>query len=105
MPAIPHLTMAQVGRLITSDPAEEKAQKALKALLNKITPQNFEKISKQIIEEIQQRNKAVTLQGFIDQIFDKALIETTFSELYAELVDRQGVHLIACSAIIQRLLP
>ena len=40
----------------------------------------------QIVEVINERKKAITLRGFIDQIFDKALIETTFAELYAKLV-------------------
>ena len=40
----------------------------------------------QIVDTINERKKANTLRGFIDQIFDKALIETTFAELYAKLV-------------------
>jgi len=76
----------KIGNVVTDDPEEEKAQKALKSTLNKITPQNFEKITAQIIEKIKEREKAKTLSGFIDQIFDKALTETTFAELYAKLV-------------------
>ena len=76
----------KIGHVITEDPEEEKAQKSLKSMLNKITPQNFEKITKQIIDKINERKKAKTLSGFIGQIFDKALTETTFSELYARLV-------------------
>ncbi len=76
----------KIGNVVTDDPEEEKAQKALKSTLNKITPQNFEKITEQIIEKINERKKAKTLSGFINQIFDKALIETTFAELYAKLV-------------------
>jgi len=76
----------KIGNVVTDDPEEEKAQKALKSTLNKITPQNFEKITDQIIEKINERKKAKTLSGLIDQIFDKALIETTFAELYAKLV-------------------
>lgn len=76
----------KIGNVVTDDPEEEKAQKALKSTLNKITPQNFEKITAQIIDKINERKKAKTLSGFIDQIFDKALIETTFAELYAKLV-------------------
>ena len=76
----------KIGKVITEDPEEERAQKALKALLNKITPENFEKIIEQIVAKFNERKKAQTLYGFIDQIFDKALIETTFSELYANLV-------------------
>ena len=40
----------------------------------------------QIVDKINERKKAQTLVGFIDQIFDKALIETTFAQLYANLV-------------------
>lgn len=76
----------RVGRVQSDDPEEERAQKALKSMLNKITPQNFEKITAQIVDKINERKKAKTLRGFIDQIFDKALAETTFSELYASLV-------------------
>jgi translation initiation factor 4G len=104
----------KMGGTVTDDPEEEKAQKSLKSMLNKITPQNFEKITEQarsiaslcmhwgiglrvllvskvrgasqIIAKITERKKAQTLSGFIDQIFDKALAETTFAELYADLV-------------------
>lgn len=78
----------KMGKTVTEDPEEEKAQKALKSMLNKITPQNFPKITAQIIDKINERKKAITLQGFIDQIFDKALTETTFAELYADLVSK-----------------
>lgn len=81
----------KMGRVTTDDPEEEKAQKALKSMLNKITPQNFAKITAQIIDKINERKKAKTLQGFIDQIFDKALTETTFAELYADLVSKYVV--------------
>jgi hypothetical protein len=40
----------------------------------------------QIVEVINERKLAQTLSGFIDQIFDKALTETHFAELYADLV-------------------
>uniref|UniRef100_A0A2P2MSP2 Eukaryotic translation initiation factor 4G n=1 Tax=Rhizophora mucronata TaxID=61149 RepID=A0A2P2MSP2_RHIMU len=60
---------------------EEAKQRQLKAILNKLTPQNFEKLFEQV--------KAVnidnigTLNGVISQIFDKALMEPTFCEMYA----------------------
>lgn len=38
----------KMGGTVTDDPEEEKAQKALKSMLNKITPQNFEKITDQV---------------------------------------------------------
>ncbi|KHG17175.1 Eukaryotic translation initiation factor 4G -like protein [Gossypium arboreum] len=50
----------EVG-IITDE--EESKQRQLKAILNKLTPQNFEKL--------------------FEQIFDKALMEPTFCEMYA----------------------
>lgn len=43
----PHRTQ-QVGATRTDDPAEEVAQKALKSLLNKITKDNFAKITDKV---------------------------------------------------------
>lgn len=60
---------------------EQAKQRQLKAILNKLTPQNFEKL----FEQVKQVNidNAVTLSGVISQIFDKALMEPTFCEMYA----------------------
>ncbi|CAA3024597.1 eukaryotic translation initiation factor 4G isoform X1 [Olea europaea subsp. europaea] len=60
---------------------EENKQRQLKAILNKLTPQNFEKL----FEQVKQVNidNVVTLSGVISQIFDKALMEPTFCEMYA----------------------
>ncbi|XP_009381940.2 eukaryotic translation initiation factor 4G isoform X1 [Musa acuminata AAA Group] len=60
---------------------EEAKQRQLKAILNKLTPQNFEKLFAQV-KEVNIDN-AVTLTGVISQIFDKALMEPTFCEMYA----------------------
>ncbi|RZC69274.1 hypothetical protein C5167_032366 [Papaver somniferum] len=60
---------------------EEVKQRRLKAILNKLTPQNFEKLFEQV-KEVNIDN-AVTLTGVISQIFDKALMEPTFCEMYA----------------------
>ncbi|XP_010269861.1 PREDICTED: eukaryotic translation initiation factor 4G-like isoform X3 [Nelumbo nucifera] len=68
----------EVGKV--SDEKENK-QRQLKAILNKLTPQNFEKLFKQV-KEVNIDN-AVTLRGVISQIFDKALMEPTFCEMYA----------------------
>ena len=81
-------TAYKVGQTTSADPEEELSQKALKALLNKITPDNFLKITEQIVAKINERKKAKTLMGFINQIFDKALAESTFAELYADLVSK-----------------
>ncbi|KMS99890.1 hypothetical protein BVRB_1g017390 isoform A [Beta vulgaris subsp. vulgaris] len=60
---------------------EQAKQRTLKAILNKLTPQNFEKLFEQV-KEVNIDN-AVTLTGVISQIFDKALTEPTFCEMYA----------------------
>ncbi|KAL1546531.1 eukaryotic translation initiation factor 4G-like isoform X1 [Salvia divinorum] len=61
---------------------EEAKQRQLKGILNKLTPQNFEKL----FQQVQQVNidNVVTLSGVISQIFDKALMEPTFCEMYAD---------------------
>ncbi|CAG9459982.1 unnamed protein product [Pedinophyceae sp. YPF-701] len=75
-----------IGQVSGDDPEEEKRQKTFKSLLNKLTPDNFEKLLDKILNvEMPQK---VTLVGLVDQIFDKALTETTFSDLYAQLCER-----------------
>ncbi|XP_010934513.1 eukaryotic translation initiation factor 4G isoform X2 [Elaeis guineensis] len=61
---------------------EEAKQRQLKGILNKLTPQNFEKLFQQV-KEVNIDN-AGTLTGVIAQIFDKALMEPTFCEMYAD---------------------
>ncbi|KAJ1291366.1 hypothetical protein BS78_02G311500 [Paspalum vaginatum] len=60
---------------------EESKQRQLKAILNKLTPQNFEKLFEQVKEV--NIDSVATLTGVISQIFDKALMEPTFCEMYA----------------------
>ncbi|KQJ83878.2 eukaryotic translation initiation factor 4G isoform X1 [Brachypodium distachyon] len=60
---------------------EEAKQRQLKAILNKLTPQNFEKLFEQV--KALNIDNIVTLNGVISQIFDKALMEPTFCEMYA----------------------
>ncbi|XP_020586191.1 eukaryotic translation initiation factor 4G-like [Phalaenopsis equestris] len=69
----------EVGKSIDE---EEQKQRLLKAILNKLTPQNFEKLFSQV-KDVKIDN-AVTLSGVISQIFDKALMEPTFCEMYAD---------------------
>ncbi|XP_039002975.1 eukaryotic translation initiation factor 4G-like isoform X3 [Hibiscus syriacus] len=68
----------EVGK-VTDEEASKQRQ--LKAILNKLTPQNFEKLFEQV-KEVNIDN-VVTLTGVISQIFDKALMEPTFCEMYA----------------------
>lgn len=70
---------------------EEAKQRQLKAILNKLTPQNFEKLFEQV-KEVNIDN-AVTLTGVISQIFDKALMEPTFCEMYADFCFHLSVEL------------
>ncbi|XP_052194184.1 eukaryotic translation initiation factor 4G-like isoform X2 [Diospyros lotus] len=68
----------QVGKVAD----EEKAkQRQLKAILKKLTPLNFDKLFEQV--KAVNINNAVTLTGVVTQIFDKALMEPTFCEMYA----------------------
>jgi len=60
---------------------EEAKQRQLKGILNKLTPQNFEKLFEQVKEV--NIDSVATLTGVISQIFDKALMEPTFCEMYA----------------------
>ncbi|KAE8702023.1 Eukaryotic translation initiation factor 4G [Hibiscus syriacus] len=69
----------EVGK-VTDD--EALKQRQLKAILNKLTPQNFEKLFEQV--KAVNIDNAVTLTGVISQIFDKALMEPTFCEMYAD---------------------
>ncbi|CAE6076869.1 unnamed protein product [Arabidopsis arenosa] len=61
---------------------EQAKQRQLKGILNKLTPQNFEKLFEQV--KSVNIDNAVTLSGVISQIFDKALMEPTFCEMYAD---------------------
>ncbi|RZC29199.1 Eukaryotic translation initiation factor 4G isoform E [Glycine soja] len=70
------------GFEITADIDEEQAkQRQLKGILNKLTPQNFEKLFDQV--RAVNIDNVVTLNGVISQIFEKALMEPTFCEMYA----------------------
>ncbi|KAG8391473.1 hypothetical protein BUALT_Bualt01G0191400 [Buddleja alternifolia] len=72
----------EIGRVADEEEAKQRQLKGilnkLKQLkiLNKLTPQNFEKL----FEQVKQVNidTVVTLCGVVSQIFDKALMEPTF---------------------------
>jgi len=69
----------EVGKVTDEEQAK---QRQLKAILNKLTPQNFEKLFEQV--KAVNIDNAATLTGVISQIFDKALMEPTFCEMYAD---------------------
>ncbi|KAK9706310.1 hypothetical protein RND81_07G115900 [Saponaria officinalis] len=68
----------EVGKVTDEEQAK---QRKLKGILNKLTPQNFERLFEQV-KEVNIDND-ITLTGVISQIFDKALTEPTFCEMYA----------------------
>ncbi|PWA13633.1 initiation factor eIF-4 gamma, MA3, Armadillo-type fold protein [Artemisia annua] len=78
----------EVGKITDEEQAK---QRQLKGILNKLTPQNFEKL----FEQVKQVNidNANTLSGVIGQIFDKALMEPTFVEMYANFCSRLAVEM------------
>ena len=57
-----------VGQTKSEDPEEEKKQKQIKSVLNKLTPQNFDKLVLLLVEIKFDQEKS--LVGLIDQIFD-----------------------------------
>ncbi|KAJ7568258.1 hypothetical protein O6H91_01G025400 [Diphasiastrum complanatum] len=69
----------EVGKVSDEETAK---QRQIKAILNKLTPQNFDKLFEQVKEV--HIESAATLTGVISQIFDKALLEPTFCEMYAK---------------------
>ncbi|KAH9319397.1 hypothetical protein KI387_021166, partial [Taxus chinensis] len=61
---------------------EDLKQRQIKPILNKLTPQNFDKLFLKVKEV--NIDSALCLTGVISQIFDKALTEPTFYEMYAK---------------------
>lgn len=61
---------------------EQSKQRKIKSILNKLTPQNFDRLFVQVKEV--NIDSALCLTGVISQIFDKALMEPTFCEMYAK---------------------
>ena len=56
----------QVGQVVSDDPEEEKKQKAFNGLLNKLTPDNFERILEKMFAIGIIAPK--TLRGLIDRV-------------------------------------
>lgn len=73
----------RTGELRSDDPEEEKKQRAFTACINKLTVDNYDRIFLQMRDiEV---TSVKTLRGFVDQIFNKALAETIFCEMYSRL--------------------
>ncbi|CAM6045739.1 unnamed protein product [Sphagnum compactum] len=70
---------------------EQGKQRQIKSILNKLTPQNFDRLFLKVNEV--NIDSAVTLTGVISQIFDKALTEPTFCEMYAKFCAQLATNL------------
>ncbi|EXB38362.1 Eukaryotic translation initiation factor 4G [Morus notabilis] len=79
-PQTMHKTENEVGKVADE---EEAKQRQLKRILNKLTPQNFERLFERV--KAVKIDNAGTLRGVTAQIFDKALMEPTFCEMYANI--------------------
>lgn len=76
------------GATVTDPNSVEMVQRKVKALLNKLTLEKFDSISKQILEwankSVQETDGRI-LRQVIALIFEKATDEATWSEMYARL--------------------
>ena len=68
--------------------AAEKASLKSQGLLNKLTKDNFEKIFENFKKEIDMSAGVSVVRVVIDAIFDKALGEHFFTDIYADLCHR-----------------
>ena len=82
-PSLPTIHISEnryeVGKVSDED---QLKQRQIKFILNKLTPQNFEKLFEQVKEV--NVDFASCLHGIISQIFYKALMELAFCEMYAK---------------------
>jgi translation initiation factor 4G len=67
----------EVGKVADEEQAK---QRQIRAILNKLTPTNFEKLFERV--KAVNIDNAATLTGVISQIFDRALMEPTYCEMY-----------------------
>lgn len=70
---------------------DERVLRTVKGILNKITPEKFDSLIKQLVNV--GINSPELLQKVISQLFDKAVLEPTFCSLYAQ----------CCVALSERL--
>jgi hypothetical protein len=68
---------------LSDDPEEEAKQRTFTSLINKLTIDNFDKIIMSMGQIVV--SDAKTLKGFVTKIFNKALTESIFCEMYASL--------------------
>uniref|UniRef100_A0AAX7TQG4 Eukaryotic translation initiation factor 4 gamma, 1a n=1 Tax=Astatotilapia calliptera TaxID=8154 RepID=A0AAX7TQG4_ASTCA len=85
-PSVKKVTRGRVDEPEEEDPEQAKTRelfKRLRSILNKLTPQKFQELMKQVTEltiDTEER-----LKGAIDLIFEKAISEPNFSVAYANM--------------------
>merc|ERR1712113_732915 len=92
-------------RINTQESHEEKRQKAIKSILNKLSVGNLEKFSEQLLA-LEYPTKS-SVNELVTKIFEKALVEPKLCEIYVKLVklisdknDEKNRSLIANSCTI-----
>lgn len=74
---------AQTDRLKSEKSDLELKQRTLKATLNKLSPDNFEKLKDQLLGLSQENDQTMALMTRL--IFDKAILQAKYTKVYAEL--------------------
>ena len=62
-----------------------QAARAVKGILNKLTPENFDRLLQQVLDTVQD---AGVLHATITLVFENAVAQPTFAFMYAQLCDR-----------------
>ena len=84
-PALKPLKRSDTGwKKVEAKDDVERAQTMTTGMLNKLTAENFEKISAKMLE-VDMSGGTKVLRAVIDQIFDKALSQHSFTDTYAKL--------------------
>lgn len=73
-----------------SSDIEEIKQRKFKAILNKLTPQNFVRLGIKVYKQAN-IDSALTLAGVTSQIFERALMEPVFCEMYSDFCHHLSV--------------
>ena len=78
-----HKTMAYIPPSRRGNAADGGALRDARSILNKLTREKFELLSKKMLDI--KIHSVLLLKKLIDCVFDKALLEPNFGDLYAEL--------------------
>jgi len=83
---------------MTVTSAAVQATRQVKGILNKLTPENFDRLLQQILEIV---TDAEILHSTISLVFENAVAQPTFAFMYAQLCDcLSKVRLASCGLIL-----